>query len=170
MKIGEDVSERLDVIVPKFRVIVTRRPSYACTACRESTVQAPAFGRLIEGGAATERLLASIAVAKYADGRRFIGRKRFRRARVLQAPCRWRVADADMDGQAHDLPCGPSRRRSKITARRRVSGPIVEELQARWEDELSLISGKSKLAEAIRYGLSRKGEFGPSLEERSRRH
>lgn len=42
VKIGEDVSERLDVIAPKFRVIVTRRPRYACQACRESIVQAPA--------------------------------------------------------------------------------------------------------------------------------
>ncbi len=28
VKIGEDVSERLDVVAPKFRVIVTRRPRY----------------------------------------------------------------------------------------------------------------------------------------------
>ncbi|MCB1512799.1 MAG: transposase, partial [Hyphomicrobiaceae bacterium] len=68
VKIGEDVSERLDVVAPKFRVIVTRRPRYACQACRESIVQAPAPARLIEGGIATERLLASIAVSKYADG------------------------------------------------------------------------------------------------------
>ena len=68
VKIGEDISERLDVVAPKFRVIVTRRPRYACTACRESIIQAPAPARLIEGGIATERLLASIAVSKYADG------------------------------------------------------------------------------------------------------
>jgi transposase len=68
VKIGEDVSERLDVVPPKFRVIVTRRPRYACSACRESIVQAPAPARLIEGGIATERLLAAIAVSKYADG------------------------------------------------------------------------------------------------------
>ena len=68
VKIGEDVSERLDVVAPKFQVIVTRRPRYACQACRESIVQAPAPARLIEGGIATERLLAGIAVSKYADG------------------------------------------------------------------------------------------------------
>ena len=55
VKIGEDVSERLDVVAPKFQVIVTRRPRYACQACRESIVQAPAPARLIEGGIATER-------------------------------------------------------------------------------------------------------------------
>ena len=68
VKIGEDVSERLDVVAPKFRVIVTRRPRYACQACRENIVQAPAPARLIAGGIATERLLAGIAVSKYADG------------------------------------------------------------------------------------------------------
>lgn len=67
-KIGEDVSERLDKVPSRFRVLITRRPRYACTACRERVVQAPAPSRLIEGGLPTEHLLAQIAVAKYADG------------------------------------------------------------------------------------------------------
>ena len=32
-KIGEDVSERLDVIPAQLRVLVTRRPKYACRRC-----------------------------------------------------------------------------------------------------------------------------------------
>jgi transposase len=68
VKIGEDVSERLDVLPARFRVIVTRRPRYACAACRDEVVQAPAPPHLIEAGIPTERLLAQIAVAKYADG------------------------------------------------------------------------------------------------------
>jgi transposase len=68
VKIGEDVSERLDVVPARFRVIVTRRPRYACTVCRESIVQAPAPARLIEAGLPTEALLAHVAVSKYADG------------------------------------------------------------------------------------------------------
>jgi transposase len=68
VKIGEDISKRLDVIPAQFRVIVTRRPRYACTACREGVTQAPAPAHLIEGGIPTEGLLAHIAVAKYADG------------------------------------------------------------------------------------------------------
>ena len=68
VKIGEDVSERLDVVPSRFRVIVTRRPRYACTACRENIVQAPAPARLIEAGLPTEALLAHVAVSKYADG------------------------------------------------------------------------------------------------------
>ena len=34
--IGADVSERLDVIPAQFRVLVTRRPKYACRACEEA--------------------------------------------------------------------------------------------------------------------------------------
>lgn len=68
VKIGEDVSERLDVVPAKFRVIVTRRPKYACKACREGVVQAPAPARLIEAGLPTEALLAPVAVSKYSDG------------------------------------------------------------------------------------------------------
>jgi transposase len=53
-RIGEDVSERLDVVPAQFRVLVTRRPKYACRACSEAVVQAPAPARLIEGGLPTE--------------------------------------------------------------------------------------------------------------------
>ena len=40
--IGEDVSERLDVIPAQFRVIVTRRPKYACRKCEDGITQMPA--------------------------------------------------------------------------------------------------------------------------------
>jgi len=65
--IGEDRSERLDVVPPKFRVIVTRRPKYAFRG-RDGVIQALAPAHLIESGLPTERLLAYIAVSKYADG------------------------------------------------------------------------------------------------------
>jgi transposase len=68
IRIGEDVSERLDVVPAKFQVIVTRRPKYACRACRDGVVQAAAPARLIEAGLPTEALLAHVAVSKYADG------------------------------------------------------------------------------------------------------
>ena len=47
---GEDVSERLDIVPAQFRVIVTRRPKYACRDYEAGIVQAPAKPRLIEGG------------------------------------------------------------------------------------------------------------------------
>jgi transposase len=66
-QIGEDISERLDVIPAQFRVLVTRRPKYACRACEEGVTQAPAPARLIEGGLPTEALVAHVLTAKYAD-------------------------------------------------------------------------------------------------------
>ena len=65
--IGEDRSERLDVIPAQFRVIVTRRPKLACRVCAGVVVQAPAPPRLIEGGIPTEALVAHVLVARYAD-------------------------------------------------------------------------------------------------------
>lgn len=65
--IGEDVSERLDIVPAQFQVVVTRRPKYACRACEEGVVQAPAPARLIEGGLPTEAMVAHVLVAKYAD-------------------------------------------------------------------------------------------------------
>ncbi|KRB27730.1 hypothetical protein ASE05_31775 [Mesorhizobium sp. Root172] len=68
VRIGEDVSERLDVTPAKFRVIVTRRPKYACSLCKEGVIQAPAPGHLVDSGVPSEALLAHVAVYKYADG------------------------------------------------------------------------------------------------------
>jgi len=65
--IGEDVSERLDVIPAQFRVIVTRRPKYGCRSCENGIVQAPAPARLIPGGLPTEATVAHVIVSKYAD-------------------------------------------------------------------------------------------------------
>ena len=64
---GEDVSERLDIVPAQFRVIVTRRPKYACRACEEVVVQAPVPARLVEGGIPTEATVAHVLVSKYAD-------------------------------------------------------------------------------------------------------
>src|SRR6266540_7151516 len=49
-RIGEDKSERLDLVPAQFRVLVTRRPKFACRACEDGVVQAQAQARMIEGG------------------------------------------------------------------------------------------------------------------------
>lgn len=67
IRICEDVSERLDVVPARFRVIVTRRPKYAFKDS-DSVIQALAPNHIIAGGIPTEALLAMIAVSKYADG------------------------------------------------------------------------------------------------------
>jgi transposase len=64
--IGEETSQRLDVVPAQFRVIVTHRPKYACRACEEAVVQASAPDRLIKGGLPTEAMVAYVLVAKYA--------------------------------------------------------------------------------------------------------
>jgi transposase len=71
--IGEDRSERLDKIPAKYRVIVTRRPKYACRSCEHTgadktagVIQAQAPARLVEGGLPTEALVADVVASKYA--------------------------------------------------------------------------------------------------------
>ena len=66
-QIGEDTSERLDIIPAQLRVIVVRRPKYGCRTCQDVVVQASAPARLIEGGLPTEATVAQVLVSKYAD-------------------------------------------------------------------------------------------------------
>ncbi len=66
-RIGEDVSERLDIVPAQVRVMVIRRPKYACRSCEDVVVQAPAPARLIEGGLPTDAAVAQVLVSKYAD-------------------------------------------------------------------------------------------------------
>lgn len=65
--IGEDKAEMLDYVPAHLRVRVIRRPRYACRSCAEGIVQAPAPDRPIDGGMATEALLAHVLVSKYCD-------------------------------------------------------------------------------------------------------
>ena len=67
VRIGEDRSERLDIVPAQLRVLVTVRPKYACRTCEEGVVQAPAPAHLVEGGLPTEGALAQVLIAKYAD-------------------------------------------------------------------------------------------------------
>ena len=66
-RIGEDRTERLDIIPAQLRVIVTVRPKYACRACAEGVTQAPAPAHLIEGGLPTEGAIAHVLVSKFSD-------------------------------------------------------------------------------------------------------
>ncbi len=66
-KIGEDRTERLDIVPAQLRVIVTVRPKYACRTCTDGVTQAPARAHLIMGGLPTEATIAHVLVSKYAD-------------------------------------------------------------------------------------------------------
>jgi transposase len=67
VRIGEDRTERLEIIPAQPKVIVTVRPKYACPKKQGGVVQALAPVHLIEGGLPTEGTLAHIGVSKYAD-------------------------------------------------------------------------------------------------------
>ena len=74
VRIGQEVSERLDVIMPKVKVIRTVRPKYACHHCEGSGDEdrpavriAPVPKTLIPKGIATAGLLAFIVTAKFCD-------------------------------------------------------------------------------------------------------
>ena len=65
--IGEDRSEQLDLVPAQLRVKVVCRPRYGCRACEGAVVQAPAPERPIDGGMATEALVAHVVVSKFCD-------------------------------------------------------------------------------------------------------
>ena len=65
-RLGEDVSEVLEYMPERFRVIRHVRPKMSCSSC-ERIVQAPAPSRPIERGLAGPGLLAHVLVAKYCD-------------------------------------------------------------------------------------------------------
>jgi transposase len=65
-EIGETVSEMLDYVPARLRVLRIRRPKYGCRAC--GTIhQAPAPERPIAKGLASPGLLAHVLVSKYCD-------------------------------------------------------------------------------------------------------
>jgi transposase len=64
--LGEDVSEIIEVVPMRFKVIRHARPKLACASC-DTIVQAPAPTRPIERGMAGPGLLAHVVVSKYAD-------------------------------------------------------------------------------------------------------
>lgn len=66
-RIGEDTSERLDIVPAQFRVLVTRRPRYACRRCSGAVVQAYAPEHVVPGGLPTEALIAQVIVSKFGD-------------------------------------------------------------------------------------------------------
>src|ERR1019366_9493707 len=65
--IDELRTEQLDIVPAQLRVRVTRRPRYACRACEGAVVVAPAPDRPIDGGMATEALIAYVVVSKFCD-------------------------------------------------------------------------------------------------------
>jgi transposase len=66
IKIGEDVSEQLDIEPARFFVIRHIRPQYACRQCETVTAAAVAPA-VIDGSLAAPGLLTWVAISKYMD-------------------------------------------------------------------------------------------------------
>jgi transposase len=66
VKIGEDISEQLDVEPARFFVHRHIRPQYACRAC-ETVSAAPIPAAVIDGGMAAVGLYAWVVIGKYLD-------------------------------------------------------------------------------------------------------
>ena len=66
VKIGEDISEQLDVEPARFFVHRHIRPQYACRAC-ETVSAAPIPAAVIDGGMAATGLLSWVALSKFLD-------------------------------------------------------------------------------------------------------
>ncbi len=67
VRIGEEVSEQLDVIPAQVRVLRHIRPKYACPCCKEGVKTAPMPPQPLPKSIASPGLLAHVATAKYVD-------------------------------------------------------------------------------------------------------
>ena len=66
VKIGEDITEKLHVVPAQFSVERHIYPKYACRCC-ETVVAAPVAPAIIDGGIATNGLLAWVTISKFLD-------------------------------------------------------------------------------------------------------
>jgi transposase len=66
-RIGDTVSEKLEYEPARFIVVETVRAKYACAACHDGVVEAPAAPQAVEKSLAGEGLLAHVVVSKYVD-------------------------------------------------------------------------------------------------------
>ena len=123
VRIGQDTSEKLDVIPPQVQVIRTVRPKYACHHCEGSgDEEHPAVriasppAALIPKGLASEGLLAFIATAKFCDALPLYRQERqFARLGVelsRRTMSDWMIAAATacqalMEALLDKLRCGP---------------------------------------------------------------
>ena len=67
-RMGEEISEQLDIIPAKVQVIQHVRPKYACRTCEEGVKTAALPPQPIPRSIATAGLLAYIVTSKYVDG------------------------------------------------------------------------------------------------------
>ena len=136
----------LDWVPAQLRVLRIARPKYACRACG-TIAQAPAPERPIAGGMATPALLA----ACWAHTRRKFYEVAEATGSPIAAEALNRIGELyAVEARVRGQP--PARR---LAERQSFSRSIVEALRDWLEAQLPRVSGRSALAEAIRYALSR---------------
>ncbi len=112
-RIGEDVSEKLDIVPAKVRVIRHVRPKYACKNCEGVEDEggavkiAPPPAQIIPKGLATAGLLAYVLTAKFCDALPFYRQeKQFIRLGIdigRQTMCNWAMKAAEACQPVLDL-------------------------------------------------------------------
>ncbi len=105
-RIGEETSEKLDMIPAKIQVVVHIRPKYACKVCEgldeetQSVKIAAVPAQIIPKGLATAGLLSHVLVAKFCDALPFYRQeKQFSRLGIdipRQTMCNWSMKTADV--------------------------------------------------------------------------
>jgi len=166
--VGEDVSELLDMIAAQMKVIQIARIKKSCRRC-EKMVQEPAPSRPIPGSMAGPNLLAHVLVSKFDDHLPLYRQHEIfarmgadipettlvgwcGRAMKTLSP----LIERDINGQPADV---------RHAARQKLSKPKVTAFFA-WSEQQHLhIPGKSDLAKAFRYGLSRQNAFSLFLSD-----
>ena len=81
-RVGEEVTEQLDIIPAKIRVIQNVRFKYGCRSCEEGIKTAKQPTQPIPGSIASPGLLAFIATSKYVDGLPLYRQEKFILARL----------------------------------------------------------------------------------------
>ena len=136
------------MIPARFKVIVTRRPKYACRECDGEVAQAPAPEHLIEGGIPTEALIAAVVIAKYADHLPL-----YRQAQIYgrQGVELDRSTLADWSGRAAFArrPMGQRRLRNIAV----VGGVVTREIAHRTSPAVWCAAGNAELGKGCREGV-----------------
>jgi transposase len=94
VKLGEDITETLEVVPRQWKVIQTVREKFTCRSCEKIT-QPPAPFHVIARARAGASLLAMILYAKLASTSRSTGRANHLPVRVSSSMCRpWPIGSA----------------------------------------------------------------------------
>lgn len=108
-RIGEDVTEKLEVIPMQLYVEEHVRPRYACGSCKDAVAQAPLPVFPIQRAAAGASVLAYLMLSKYADHLPLCRMERIFARHGIDLPrsktCNWMMQLAELMRPLTDLMC-----------------------------------------------------------------